>query len=288
MYSFGDYRNDKAKWITILGKEKFYPDYQIIARNRYLPFIQLFGELLGKAQDSVDLFRLIQQHKGDTRVQLLRIFRRYVAPSISVEVLKKKAKTEANIAAWGSHFRPIENVRQRYTIRGPNDDALVALLVEHDDRGATGYELTGAFFNWFRPKFVGVYTIEGPVGAGNDVLLSDVFPDWRYETEIPIDFVIRDKAGTPLVLGFARYDSDRGGAQEDDRTGGYEGKVKFINFAIWKGVPIKMIFLNDGPGLSAGSMWDDYARLEELSKGMARVVTLKMLDDRITSEWIER
>lgn len=287
MYTLRDCEQEKTKWVTVLGSQKFYPDYQILARQRYIPFIKHFGELLAKAADSVDLYRLIQDVKGTPRIQLLRIFRRYVAPSISVEVTKRKAKTEENIRAWADQFRPLDQVRARYATRGAGDDALVALLVEHDDRGGTGYELTGEFFKWFHSNFDGLYSIEGPIGAGKDIMLSDVFPDWHYETDIPIDFVIRDRAGIPLVLGFARYDSDRGGAQEDDRTGGYEGKIKFINFALWRGVPIKMVFLNDGPGLTAGSMWDDYAHIEEISRGMARVVTLKMLGDRVTREWIE-
>lgn len=36
----------------------------------------------------------------------------------------------------------------------------------------------------------------------------------------PVDFVIHE-GGNVLAIGLARYDSDRGGAQEDDRTGQY-------------------------------------------------------------------
>lgn len=39
----------------------------------------------------------------------------------------------------------------------------------------------------------------------------------------PLDFVISSKDRTKIyVVGLARYDGDRGGAQEDDRTGGYK------------------------------------------------------------------
>jgi hypothetical protein len=91
------------------------------------------------------------------------------------------------------------------------------------------------------------------------------------------------------VPSFARYDSDRGGAQEDDRTGGYRdcaGEV--LGFASRKKLgKLKVIFLNDGPGLLLGSMWADYSTLERSGKGRIRVVTLRMVPERITAEWLE-
>ena len=38
-----------------------------------------------------------------------------------------------------------------------------------------------------------------------------------------------------------------------------------------------MIFLNDGPGLLLGSMWNDYAHIEESWPGRVKVVTLRMV-----------
>jgi hypothetical protein len=34
-------------------------------------------------------------------------------------------------------------------------------------------------------------------------------------------------------------------------------------------------------------MWTDYARLEESGKGRIRVVTLRMVRERITRQWLE-
>lgn len=48
----------------------------------------------------------------------------------------------------------------------------------------------------------------------------------------------------------------------------------------------KIIFVNDGPGLLLGSMWDDYARLENSWPGKIMVTTLRMLPKRITLDWL--
>jgi len=50
---------------------------------------------------------------------------------------------------------------------------------------------------------------------------------------------------------------------------------------------LKVIFLNDGPGLLLGSMWADYTHLERSGKGRIRVVTLRMVPERISGEWLE-
>lgn len=49
---------------------------------------------------------------------------------------------------------------------------------------------------------------------------------------------------------------------------------------------IKVIYLNDGPGLLLGSMWNDYAYIEDQWPGRVKVVTLRMVSDRITLEWL--
>lgn len=85
----------------------------------------------------------------------------------------------------------------------------------------------------------------------------------------------------------ARYDSDRGGAQEDDRTGGYRDCLnEFLQYIQLGNLKTKLIFLNDGPGLLLGSMWRDYTNLEKLSNNKARVVTLRMIPERVTLDWL--
>jgi hypothetical protein len=103
----------------------------------------------------------------------------------------------------------------------------------------------------------------------------------------PIDFIIRDSQRRVLAVGLARYDSDRGGAQEDDRTGGYRNCAdEVLNYAKEQGLDLRVIFLNDGPGLLLGSMWRDYAALEESWPGKIKVITLRMVSERITADWL--
>ena len=114
--------------------------------------------------------------------------------------------------------------------------------------------------------------------------LGEVFPDYP-KPDRPADFVIK-KDGVILAVGFARYDSDRGGAQEDDRTGGYHNaSSELLEYAKGKDLRTKVIFVNDGPGLLLGSMWNDYSYLEEVSDDI-KVVTLRMIVDRINEEWL--
>jgi hypothetical protein len=62
------------------------------------------------------------------------------------------------------------------------------------------------------------------------------------------------------ALRLAKVCGDRGGSQEDDRTGGYWNAARTIlEFTKMKSQSTKIIFLNDGPGLLLGSMWRDYA-----------------------------
>lgn len=102
----------------------------------------------------------------------------------------------------------------------------------------------------------------------------------------PVDFVIYN-GDEVLAIGLARYDSDRGGAQEDDRTGGYYNAAnEVLNYAKANNLSTKIIFLNDGPGLLLGSMWNDYARLEQSWADKIMVLTLRMIPERLTKKWL--
>jgi hypothetical protein len=131
------------------------------------------------------------------------------------------------------------------------------------------------------------YVITGPERAGRDVLLGKIFRDYP-KPDRPVDFLV--KSGDEfLAIGLVRYDSDRGGAQEDDRTGQYrEVAAEIFSYAASnpKLSKVKVIFVNDGPGLLLGSMWRDYNYLEGQWPGRVKVVTLKMMPDRITHEWL--
>jgi len=278
MRTFRDYKDQMAKQITFVDGE-FYPDYLDEAKRIYHHIYELFGVYCRTAHTSEELLLNITEITDSTRIQLLRLFRLFISPDTSVEMLKQKTKIPKIISDFGDRFRSIEEVRKMIKKRGEEDETLYAILYEYKDRGQKGYELTEKFFNWFDKTFGSKYNIEGPIRAGSDVILSKRLPGYPHDT--PADFLITDKSGNQLIVGFARYDSDRGGAQEDDRTSGNQDKITHIKeWCERNGKSIKIVFLNDGPGLLLGSMWEDYCKIEESWPGMATVLTLRMLPDR--------
>jgi hypothetical protein len=284
---FGDYRSDARRWITIFDTE-FYPDTLESALAKYAPVLGAFQQLADEAPSSADLLRDIQAAPKEVRGQFLRVFRKYVSPDTSVEMLKRVRKTEELITDFGDRFRSIDEVRLKLIERPSPDEALIALLAEYGERGKKGYELTEAFFLWFEAEFGEQgWTVVGPLGAGRDIDLTDVIAG--YPTPTPADFVISDPGGNVRVVGFARYDSDRGGAQEDDRISGNERRLReILRFEPTGGMlPVKVVFLNDGPGLLLGSMWTDYAAIEKGGEGRTLVTTLKMAQaGRFSVNWI--
>lgn len=284
--TFADYWKDAHNWITLATGE-FYPDILIDACLLYSPVLEMFKQLLRTSETSERLLReIMHTREGWMRVQLARVFKRYVSPSTPVEMLKVKNKTEAVITQFGKEFRPIPQVQAAFLARPIPDEPLCALLWEYKDRGKKGYDLTERFFELFRSRFPDLHII-GPERAGKDVVMEIIFPGYP-NPKRPVDFVIRDpQNNTTLAIGLARYDSDRGGAQEDDRTGGYRDAAReILEYTRAHGLPTKVIFLNDGPGLLLGSMWHDYAQLEHFWKGNVLIVTLRMIPERMTRDWL--
>lgn len=280
---FRDYKAENANWITLATGE-FYPDILVDACNLYKPVLELFGQLLKSSESSEKLFlQTVEISQPWMRIQLARVFRKYVSPNTPVEMLKQKRKAEWICKEFGKGFRPIVEVQRAFVSRPMPDEALCAVLWEYKDRGQKGYDMTERMFELLRSKFPD-FEILGPERAGRDILLGEVFEDYT-KPDRPADFIIKDKNNI-LAVGFARYDSDRGGAQEDDRTGGYSNASReLLDYAIGKDLRTKIIFVNDGPGLLLGSMWDDYSYIEESSDDI-KVVTLRMITERITLEWL--
>ena len=286
MKSFADYKSDAPNQIT-MANGAFYPDILVQACELYKPVLVYFGQLLMVSPSSEYLLKEITKLTQTwMRIQLLRVFRKYVSPDTSVEMLKSKNKIPMVCKTFGKDFRPISLVQKKFNERPLPDEALCAVLWEYKDRGQKGYSLTETFFDMFHSKFAD-YTIEGPKRAGSDVQLIKVFPDYPNPSR-PVDFDIRDEKKNVLAIGLARYDSDRGGAQEDDRTGGYNNCAKeILSYTTKHNLKTKVIFLNDGPGLLLGSMWDDYSKLEEIDDRIM-VLTLRMFNDRLTKKWLNK
>ncbi|MPL96284.1 hypothetical protein SDC9_42459 [bioreactor metagenome] len=280
---FRDYKAENANWITLATGE-FYPDILVDACNLYKPVLELFGQILKSSESSEKLFlQTVEVNQPWMRVQLARVFRKYVSPNTPVEMLKQKRKAEWICREFGKGFRPIVEVQKAFLSRPMPDEALCAVLWEYKDRGQKGYDMTERMFELLRSKFP-EFEILGPERAGRDILLGEVFEDYT-KPDRPADFIIKD-GNNILAVGFARYDSDRGGAQEDDRTGGYSNASReLLDYAVGKDLRTKIIFVNDGPGLLLGSMWDDYSYIEEASDDI-KVVTLRMITERITIEWL--
>ena len=130
------------------------------------------------------------------------------------------------------------------------------------------------------------FNITGPRGAGRDIELSNIFTDFEYR--YPCDFIVKHTASDNLVaVGFARYDSTRGGAQSDDRTGGNSFKVeKARQYCESTGRLFKLIFVSDGPGLAHNDTWQEACDLDGQWGDRVRVTTLLLAPQRITSEWL--
>jgi len=284
--SFSDYKQDAHNWVTLTTGE-YYPDILEQACELYKPVLVLFGRLLRGSETSTRLLTEISSiSNGWMRIQLARVFRKYVSPDTPVEMLKLKTRIEAICEQFGNRFRPINEVQAAFCNRPLPDEALCAILWEYKDRGKKGYDLTEKFFALLKKQFPD-YNIVGPERAGKDIPLGSIFNDYP-NPKRPVDFVISNSVGDVLVVGLARYDSDRGGAQEDDRVGGYKNCAdEILGFCKQNRLKTKIIFLNDGPGLLLGSMWDDCSDIEQRWKNKIVVTTLRMVPYRINREWIE-
>ncbi|MDM3852765.1 MAG: hypothetical protein PT119_22985 [Aphanizomenon gracile PMC627.10] len=60
-----------------------------------------------------------------------------------------------------------------------------------------------------------------------------------------------------------------------------------MSYAQTYNLSLKVLMLNDDPGLLLGSMWNDYANLEQYGQTRVMVCTLKMLDERFTQSWLD-
>lgn len=283
--TFEFYKATAANWITMANGD-FYPDILKEACELYKPVLVMFGQLLKTSESSERLLRQIADIKQPwMRIQLNRVFRKYVSPQTPVEMLKKKSMIPTICEQYGKNFRKVNLVQSAFDSRPIPDEALCAILWEYKDRGKKGYDLTERFFELFKSQFP-TFTIEGPERAGQDIRLGTIFTDYP-NFDRPVDFIVRNAQGQVTAIGLARYDGDRGGAQEDDRTGGYVNCAKeILAYAKKKGIKLRIIFLNDGPGLLLGSMWSDYAKLENIDAKNIKVVTLRMVCERLTEQWI--
>lgn len=281
---------DPHEVVTAIDSGLRFPEIVPQLRAKYEDDIRYFASLVASSASSAELLGRIRSTKipADRRMSLLKIFRRCVSGVCDTEATKKikTISTESIVNAYGHTFKPISKLKQQFASMG--DDFLAALSVsvgEYDNRGQQGYVLTGLFFDWFEETFANQLTIEGPRGAGPDVELGSVVPN--FQGSCPCDFVVRQASdNNVLAIGFARYDSTRGGAQSDDRTGGNAGKVyKLRDYHRETGNLIRIVFLADGPGLTHKDTWQEACDLDSVWDDNVRVTTLKLAPQRLTLQW---
>ncbi|EAA7243335.1 hypothetical protein BVD23_12775 [Salmonella enterica] len=278
--------------ITAIPNSRTFPEFLPQRISHYTPMIELFREIVMSSQSSYDVLFKIRNpgaFSAEVRMSLLKIYRRCVCTVLDTEATKKitKIPTSDLYNAFGEFFKDIKILQEQFSgITNEEVSSLASLLGEYDDRGQQGYVLTDIFFDWFEEKLGSYFSIDGPRGAGRDIELSSIFP--QFVGSCPCDFIIKDLyANQVRAIGFARYDSTRGGSQSDDRTGGNNDKVnKAMQFSYQSGQNFKIIFLSDGPGLTHNDTWYETCQLDGQWDGNVRVTTLKTADDRITENWL--
>lgn len=283
--------SDPHSVITAIESGLRFPEVVPVMREKYEEAVRQFAQMVDQSRNSGELLERIRTPKiaADRRMALLKIFRRCVSGVCDTEATKKinSISTQSLVDNYGSTFKPISKLKEQFA--DLNDVFISVLAVsigEYDNRGQQGYVLTGQFFDWFEERFKGHLTIEGPRGAGPDVELSAVMPG--FNASCPCDFVIRKALDRSVVaVGFARYDSTRGGAQSDDRTGGNAGKVFLIkDHCSPLKKALRILFLADGPGLAHNDTWREAIKLDGIWDGNVRVSTLKLAEERVTLEWL--
>ena len=186
--SFDDYREEGHLWITLSSGE-YYPDVLPLACELYKPVLVTFGQLLRSAHSSTDLFTAITATNPQwMRIQLCRVFRKYVSPETPVEMLKKKSAAIEICERFGKGFRAVTEVQSHFSARPMPDEALCAVLWEYKDRGQKGYDLTERLFTIIREQFPNLRII-GPERAGKDVIMGELFKDYP-KPDRPVDFVL--------------------------------------------------------------------------------------------------
>ena len=282
---------DPHSVITAIDSGLRFPEVLAVMREKYEGEVRLFAKLVAASDSSADLLDRIRSSRipADRRMSLLKMFRRCVSGVCDTEMTKKivKVSTASIVERYGHTFKPISKLKEQFkSLSAERLASLVVLVGEYDNRGHQGYVLTGLFFDWFEDRFAGKLLIEGPRGAGRDIELSSVIDG--FAQSCPCDFVVRSADSEEITaVGFARYDSTRGGAQSDDRTEGNAGKVyKIRSYCLRSRRIIRIAFLADGPGLAHNDTWEEACALDGAWDGNVRVSTLRLADRKLTFDWL--
>lgn len=279
---------DPHSVITAIESGLRFPEVVPVMREKYEVAIRHFAALVVASTSSEDLLGRIRTPEipGGRRMALLKIFRRCVSGVCDTETTKKieAISTRTLVENYGSTFKPISKLKEQFAALNDIFISVLAVSVgEYDNRGQQGYVLAGQFFDWFEEKYKDRLTIEGPRGPGE--YRADIT---GFDEPFPCDFAIRNCLDRNVeAVGFLRYDSTRGGAQSDDRTGGNVAKVYLLRERCQAiGKSLRVLFVADGPGLTHRDTWAEAVSLDGMWEGNVRVTTLKLANQRVTLEWL--
>jgi hypothetical protein len=280
---------DPHSVITAIDSGLRFPEVLPPLRKKYEAPILQFADLVMASKSSAELLARIRtpEIRSEHRMALLKVFRRCVSGICDTEATKKikTISTNSLVENYGSTFKPIAKLKRQFRNLTPELISALAVSVgEYDNRGKQGYVLVGQFFDWFIERFKNEFLIEGRRVPGEHQVVVPGFVEPCF-----CDFAIRNtKNNAVIALGFARYDSTRGGAQSDDRTSGNTAKIYFLRQRCRRiRQNLRVIFLADGPGLTHRDTWREAVALDGSWNDNVRVTTLKLANERVTSKWLQ-
>lgn len=87
MRTFRDFKPEERRNYITLSTGEYYPDILEDACRLYTPVLETFSRMLHTSESSTALFMNIAQAPNQwMRIQLCRVFRKYVSPETPVEM----------------------------------------------------------------------------------------------------------------------------------------------------------------------------------------------------------
>lgn len=112
--------NDPNSVVTPIDAAIRFPEVLDTCLKKYATDIALFRELIASSDSGAELLDRIRSPKTpyDTRMSLLKMFRRCVSPVLDTETTKKitKVATKTLVDAYGSTFKPIAKLKHQLSL----------------------------------------------------------------------------------------------------------------------------------------------------------------------------
>ena len=110
---------DPNEVITPITTGITFPDSADVALNLYSTDIDLFSKIITRSDSAAEVLKQIRtpgKYDGDTRMSLLKLFRRCVSLVCDTENTKKikKVPTEVIVENYGHTFKSIDDLKKQY------------------------------------------------------------------------------------------------------------------------------------------------------------------------------